>query len=285
MNAPKNKFDWVYALVADSRLSDGHRLIGAVIALKYVLTNGDMTFHVRQATVAASCGTSERSVRRAYYELRSHGYIELLEGRERGLRGKSDAYRLTLGVQDSTVLYPKEEVQDRTDRSTGQDCPKYRTELTEVQDRTNAGTSENDPPKGFNKGLDKGLERGADAAASRSLLISDEEEILEGELVDDDPDPEPPEHCTDHMPYGTGDSCGGCKIARKNHERWQGRSSTRLLASLFKHCGDTSDTPTVATPDCRYCDEKGWLLGTDGTVIDPAIACTHSTDSSEGRTW
>jgi hypothetical protein len=273
------KFDWISTLAADSRLSDGHRLIGILIALKNVkFDDPAMEFKVRQTTVAKSCGTSERNVRRAYAELRDHGYIELVRSRERGLGGKSDKYRLTYPVQDSTVLYP-DEVQDSTDRSTGQNGSKYRTELTEVQDRTNSTSSENVPLRVLEKDLEKGLERGAAGAASPTQLIpADENNIIEAELVDNEPvDNEPPDYCKAHMPYGTADPCTFCAVARHHKDAWKRRNPNALLNSLLRELNDNPGPNLFGTTrrhsDCTLCDEHGWLLGSDGTPVEPATRC------------
>lgn len=44
----------------------------------------------------------------------------------------------------------------------------------------------------------------------------------------------------------------------------------------------------AAIRQCRRCDPCGWKLGPDGTPIDPAVRCTHSSppappSASDGR--
>lgn len=57
------------------------------------------------------------------------------------------------------------------------------------------------------------------------------QEILDAEIVDDDP--EPPKFCRAHMPYGTSDPCGPCKIAREINEAWSQRQASRRMAHFF----------------------------------------------------
>jgi hypothetical protein len=45
-------------------------------------------------------------------------------------------------------------------------------------------------------------------------------------------DPEPPEFCAAHMPHGTSTSCRVCKVARINHERWDGRQAARWIVEM-----------------------------------------------------
>jgi hypothetical protein len=47
-----------------------------------------------------------------------------------------------------------------------------------------------------------------------------------------DADPQPPRHCPRHMPDGTDDNCGGCAIARRQHDAWKRRTVERLTALL-----------------------------------------------------
>jgi hypothetical protein len=47
--------------------------------------------------------------------------------------------------------------------------------------------------------------------------------IVHGEVVDDDPDPEPQAYCDRHMPDGTDRPCGACGGRRRAHEKWEQR--------------------------------------------------------------
>lgn len=50
--------------------------------------------------------------------------------------------------------------------------------------------------------------------------------------IDETRDPEPPKHCQDHHPNGTGTPCKNCKIARLNHKEWQDRRTMRSFRRL-----------------------------------------------------
>jgi hypothetical protein len=61
--------------------------------------------------------------------------------------------------------------------------------------------------------------------------------IINGEIVFEDPDPEPPRFCPEHMPDGTSKPCWRCQAVRVDHERWTERhppprpsTSDRLFA-------------------------------------------------------
>ncbi len=270
------KFDWIYTLMRDRRLDETYRYVGVCIALKSVLTNGDMTFHVRQETVAENCGSALRTVQRAYAELREYGYIDLVQARRRGPRANADKYRLTIPELPANLAGNSEELPATGGRVTRHSRQSYPPLVAELPATTNAETSENDALKVL-KRFKKGLERGAASAASHSQSIpADENNIIEAELVDDPPDPEPPQYCPDHMPHGTGTKCSGCKVARLNYERWQERNpadDSALLAVLF---------PSVhRDPGCRLCDGHLWLLGDDGTPIEPPVACPVCKPSRE----
>jgi hypothetical protein len=65
-------------------------------------------------------------------------------------------------------------------------------------------------------------------------------------------DPEPPRHCPRHMPDGTDDNCGGCGIARRQHDAWKRRTVERLTALL--------DTIARQIDACDDCDRAGQLV-------------------------
>lgn len=46
-------------------------------------------------------------------------------------------------------------------------------------------------------------------------------------------DAEPPKHCRAHMPFGTSEPCGGCKIARLNHDDWNDRRVSARVCQLL----------------------------------------------------
>ncbi len=190
MNA---KFDWVWRLGRDGRMTNGDRYILTMTALKSASPR-DLTFCVRQATIADNCAASERAVRRALAAGRRHGYLEVVRNRKRG-RGNhgADEYRLTLP--------PNEIAATRAGNSTD----KYRPPAPKIaatgaentgQSRT-ADQHELQPLNGFKE---VSWRFAAEAA--------------------------PPRYCPEH-PNDTDDKCRPCERQRKKHERWQTEQAER----------------------------------------------------------
>jgi hypothetical protein len=75
---PASKFDWLEQLLARVELSGSVKTVAARIAIKSVGSGKAMAFRVRQSTLATHCGLTERSVQRAFAELRDNGWIELV---------------------------------------------------------------------------------------------------------------------------------------------------------------------------------------------------------------
>lgn len=82
---------------------------------------------------------------------------------------------------------------------------------------------------------------------------------------------EPSRYCPDH-PDDTTDKCEACRNARKAypaaHAAWVERRQEFTTARAAARPAWISA--------CRQCDEAGWVLGTDGTVLDDgAKRCDH----------
>lgn len=110
----------------------------------------DDTFSVRQSTIAANTGLSERSVRHAFKLARELGWLDLVTERQRGSRGKSDQYRLVI---PDTVSPTSEEVPAEYAATPiglpAENAPKYRQNMSKVPEETEAPTSGNDAPLGY----------------------------------------------------------------------------------------------------------------------------------------
>jgi hypothetical protein len=149
-----DKFEWIRAVSADSRLAASERLILVNVALFSVL-GGEDTFCTKQTTIALRCGTTDRQVRRAITAGRSNGYVVLVEERQRG-RGyhRGDEYRLLLPVipdnlsaindagRRSASESLSDGIPDRSNRNTGQIEQEYRTDRTGIPDRSNRNTGQ-----------------------------------------------------------------------------------------------------------------------------------------------
>ena len=107
-------------------------------------------------------------------------------------------------------------------------------------------------------------------------------------------DLEPRHFCDAHMPHGTGESCRRCKTHRINHERWMQRNpghgglvgADRKAQDYIRRAAEldyerTSRRRDVSTSKCRHCDH-GWLIGDDGTPLEPATHCPHCTAAING---
>lgn len=111
----------------------------------------DDTFSVRQSTIAANTGLSERSVRHAFKLARELGWLELVTERQRGSRGKSDQYRLVMPDTASPtcpVEVPAEYAGTPIGLPAG-NTPEYRQNMSKVPEETEAPTSGNDAPLGY----------------------------------------------------------------------------------------------------------------------------------------
>ncbi|SHT06079.1 Uncharacterised protein [Mycobacteroides abscessus subsp. abscessus] len=279
-----NKWRWFDAVLADPRMSDGDKVILVWLVVKAVF-NGKDTFCVRQQTVSGHTASNERKVRRAYQRARELGYLVLIAERQRG-RGHTRADEYRLEIPDDVSSIP-EEIPDNSDVNTGHHGQEYRTNPTEIPDNTNSLTSENDTPISSLKEsfLAKFLERGTaapeplDVTAVPELVnalsqrdIPEENNIIDGELVDADDDPEPQYGCDKH-PLGHGKRCVDCGIARHNYNRWKTRNGARIAALLFNVLGDPPAPEPVKRPRCPYCLDTDLIILSDGTPGSQPMWC------------
>ncbi|WP_109701082.1 helix-turn-helix domain-containing protein [Mycobacteroides abscessus] len=102
--------------------------------------------------------------------------------------------------------------------------------------------------------------------------------IYDGQLVEPDDDPEPPYYCEKHRPYGTPDSCPGCKIARLNHEAWEKRQGVNGVAGwllLAQQLGEEPAPERESRPKCPWCRDTGLVILSDGTPGSLPMWCLH----------
>ncbi|WP_254427411.1 hypothetical protein [Mycolicibacterium fortuitum] len=108
------------------------------------------------------------------------------------------------------------------------------------------------------------------------------EEIM-GELVDADPDLQPPdEFCKDHMPDGAGKRCVDCGFARQKREHWLKRHPDWVQESLLFGGGDSKlsrlfnlSNSVRAQEECDLCDKDGWRLDHGGRDGETPKKCDH----------
>ncbi|QEN15926.1 helix-turn-helix domain-containing protein [Mycobacterium sp. ELW1] len=100
-----DKFNgWLDVVLREEKLTGMDKAILAAVAVFYT-RNGEPSFAVRQSTLADRCGTTERSVRRAFCAATDLGYLLLVEERQRG-RGHrgGDRYALSLPERPDTCV-------------------------------------------------------------------------------------------------------------------------------------------------------------------------------------
>ncbi|MEN4420641.1 hypothetical protein [Mycobacteroides chelonae] len=285
-----NKWRWFELVMSDSRFSDGDKVILAWLVVKAVL-NGKDTFCVRQQTVSAHTASNERKVRRAYQRARELGYLVLISERQRG-RGHTRADEYRLEIPDDVSSIP-EEIPDTSDRNTGHHGQEYRTNPTEISDNTNSLTSENDTPISSLKesSLYKFSERGTAAVEPLDVMavpepsnalaqgdFPEENNIIDGELVEPhDDDPEPQYGCDKH-PLGHGKRCGDCGIARHHYNRWRERNAARVTDQVFGlFSSNILDSPPAPArrPRCPWCQDTNLVILGDGTIGSQPMWCYH----------
>lgn len=74
----------------------------------------------------------------------------------------------------------------------------------------------------------------------------------------------PPRFCSQH-PDGTEESCGPCGTARRNRKHWESEKADRDRQAR--------EARKRAREDCRHCGGYLYLLGDDGTPVEPPVWC------------
>jgi hypothetical protein len=83
----------------------------------------------------------------------------------------------------------------------------------------------------------------------------------------------PPRKCPRHIKDPNPPDCGGCASARREHDAWKADTEKAALDELEQK-RTAKAAAMKAQTDCCHCDEDGWLLGDDGTPVEPAVKCT-----------
>ncbi|WP_432246395.1 hypothetical protein ACRDU6_27425 [Mycolicibacterium sp. ELW1] len=183
-----DKFNgWLDVVLREEKLTGMDKAILAAVAVFYT-RNGEPSFAVRQSTLADRCGTTERSVRRAFCAATDLGYLLLVEERQRG-RGHrgGDRYALSLPERpDTCVRYSGGEIPDTCAEITGHMCPE-RPDKTDT--KNGVSHAETQTPR-----VSYGFKTGTAP---------------------------PPKRCQEHLHHPNPPGCGPCKQARENAERWE----------------------------------------------------------------
>ncbi|WP_142926749.1 hypothetical protein [Mycobacterium marinum] len=79
----------------------------------------------------------------------------------------------------------------------------------------------------------------------------------------------PRPQCPDHKENSEG-KCHHCKLRRQ----WDEDHAAKIKADELDRRREAKAAAQQALHDCRLCDEYGWLLGEDGTPVEPPMKCT-----------
>lgn len=248
------RFQWAEAVTNDPRLQDkpAQRFVLHSIAAFYVKTGQD-TFKVRQETIARRFNVGVATVKRAIATCRAYGYLVIHVPRHRGT-GCNDGHGYRLVIPDTAPMDDSElgiTMTPNSARVGDHRDPSWGSPRSELGITGNAPSCENDPTISY-----RYLVRGS-RSASGFADAPHREPLTDGN--------EPSRFCSQH-PLGTTESCRACGDARVAYQVWEDRERQRRQAR--------AQARAVAQQACRHCDH-GWLLGDDGTPLEPATKCPH----------
>jgi hypothetical protein len=91
----------------------------------------------------------------------------------------------------------------------------------------------------------------------------------------------PPHKCPQHINNPFPPSCGFCADARLNFEAWK-RNQQQAEKDDLERRRTAKATAAKAQIDCKACDSEGWVLGPDGTPLEPGVKCNaqHRAEAS-----
>lgn len=233
-----------------------HALVAIAEKSSTVSRQGSVRWnHIRDGLYGASLSTAKRAVK----DLKDAGLIRVIK------RGFNN--------QNGRACAPIYEMTPLTERVTQMNhSPSHRAGQTEertghIRERTG---HPGDPLDGS---IDGPIDKRERPPSATTLALSPRFPVAD--------DLEPSTYCDAHMPYGTGESCRRCKTHRINHERWLQRNPHRAIAinakphKLRALAELAAEVREIETADlCRLCDH-GWVIGDDGTPLDPVVRCPH----------
>ena len=82
----------------------------------------------------------------------------------------------------------------------------------------------------------------------------------------------PPDRCPKHKNTPVPPSCPGCGDARRFLKAWK-QKREKAEADELERKRTGKAIATQAMRDCHLCDDDGWVLGEDGTPVEPAVKC------------
>lgn len=298
-----SKFCWLESIRCDSTVpATRQRVIAQIGATADENGNGAWMTNER---VMKALGVSLRTVKRARREAVEKGYWVITKpGRACGQgTGFTTHYRLTMPVVNGVSTAP---INDENPGVNGVRGDTLKESFTVSPESFNGDSSDplwchgSTPSSVISSVLPSGESRAREEPLDVSSTSSLREEVVtavpepsdalsqdqlletnsiyDGELVDEDDDPEPPYYCEKHRPYGTSDSCPGCKIARLNHEAWEKRQGANGVAGwllLAQKLGEEPAPEREPRPKCPWCRDTGLVILSDGTPGSLPMWCLH----------
>ena len=85
------------------------------------------------------------------------------------------------------------------------------------------------------------------------------------------PDPGVRPHCLKHPDGDTGAACRRCRVRRE----WDEQNTAAVEADEIAQRRAARAAADARRAACEHCRGGGWVLGFDGTPVDPAVRCTH----------
>ncbi|WP_460359036.1 hypothetical protein [Mycobacterium sp. ZZG] len=130
-------------------------------------------------------------------------------------------------------------------------------------------TGDEPPPPDFSDEEPQPLDVEEIEPAIRELVAQriDGTDAIDGEVIDDDSDPEPQPYCDLHMPHGTDNSCGACGRRRKLREKWERRQQASWLKGVFSTTAEPAQPPVRRQPAPEPAprpEPPEWIPGPDG---------------------
>ena len=194
-------------------------------------------------------GALRRTAQRAVHDLLTAGVLEIVKpgfGNQYG-RTCAPIYQIAPLVDNDTWVAQSNKVDDDTQMSRSNEVDDDKSKVHDDK----PGSGSRHPGVVLDRPIDGGVSPQPGTSPDESQPSTDpplQKPFTEQQAAD----PEPPRHCPRHMPDGTDDNCGGCGIARRQHDAWKRRTVERLTALL--------DTIARQIDACDDCDRAGQLV-------------------------
>jgi len=275
-----DKFGWLKALQADTAVTDAAFRIGVAICTRFTWSTARVGIDLDDLATETGRAFVRNTVKAGVALLVSRGYVSetyrSLGGRGVRARVSFDLKPACPDVRGFSLKTRTSGQQTRTSgqqtRTSGQQTRTSRRASLAANEQVGDGFSD---PQGVSTGFLQGLHQGGRARTGRRRT----------EFARRRP---PPRKCPEHINDASPPKCGPCKDARlaredydKDHPQLNGVDASvsgwlngtggyraALTAAERKRENNRAVFDRAA---CDLCDEKGWVLGDDGTVLDRGV--------------